>query len=492
MKSLLALVSLLILTIAGNSQNYQLFAPNSLRTFTDNFTNRYYGVMFDTVINSAIGTRYLNYSILGDTATINDSLCNYWGGPIGVKQTGTTWLGKEVMNSGSGLWSFRNNFGGHLNFDFGILPHDSTFFYTDPNIKVYIKCDSIVLDSVANQLDSLKIFSIHTLDQANQPLFTPLVGEKIVISKNFGLLEFIRVDSFPAIMEHVRILGDKNMGIGFYEFTNKNLYNYRQGDVIQYFEISTLTMPPITTYFYKYITHKILSKYESIDSMFYNVEETWFYKDSTQLYVDTIVLDYMKNEIIVPFPIDQPLYNYELYRPQIQNEDWCGQKRWKINLNNEHLIFCEEDTIWTSHDTQGPPPIIRHEYLEGVGLYYSINSPFGYPYTPNYLYMKQVVYFKKNGVECGTQQFAGIEQVENTKLEFEIFPNPASEYLNIRTGSIENFNLEIFDLAGNLVLKKSIAPQTTQINISSLQTGVYMVKLSSKSKIGYQRFIKVK
>lgn len=492
MKATYTLIIAILFYVNVQSQNYQLFATNSLRTFTDNFSSRYYGVMFDTVINTLIGTRYLNYSILGDTATINDSLCYYWGGPIGVKQTGTTWLGKEVMNSGSGLWSFRNNFGGQLNFDFGIPPHDSTFFYIDPQIKVYIKCDTIVLDSIANQLDSLKIFSIHTIDQANQPLFTPLVGEKIVISKNFGLLEFIRVDSFPAIMEHVRILGDKNMGIGFYEFTNENLYNYQGGDEIQYFEINSYTMPPLPTYFYKYITHRILSRNETIDSLIYNIEESWFYKDSTQIYIDTIELAYLKKEIIVPFPMDKPLYQFELYRPQIQNDDWCGQKRWKINLNNEHLIFCEEDTIWTSYDTQGPPPMIRHEYLEGVGLYYSINSPFGYPYTPNYLYMKQVVYFKKNGVECGTQQFAGIAQVENAKLEFEIFPNPASEYLNIRTGSIENLNIDIFDLAGNLVLKKSITPQTTQINISSLQTGIYMLKLSSKSKIGYQRFVKAK
>lgn len=57
-----------------------------------------------------------------------------------------------------------------------------------------------------------------------------------------------------------------------------------------------------------------------------------------------------------------------------------------------------------------------------------------------------------------------------------IFPNPATDNLNIDT-NYQNLAINIYDINGKLVLKSN----KKQINISSLQTGIYLLNISSEN-----------
>lgn len=73
-------------------------------------------------------------------------------------------------------------------------------------------------------------------------------------------------------------------------------------------------------------------------------------------------------------------------------------------------------------------------------------------------------------------QNAGLEQLndihEEWNMAFQLFPNPASDYIILRTPDQEGL-LNIFDLSGRLILQQSISDRMQNINLANLQSGVY-------------------
>ena len=66
-----------------------------------------------------------------------------------------------------------------------------------------------------------------------------------------------------------------------------------------------------------------------------------------------------------------------------------------------------------------------------------------------------------------------------TSKEVRIFPNPASELLNIEIPSIKgNLSIEIFDIYGRILKKKEAGNSSTTINLSELHcTGMILVRV---------------
>jgi hypothetical protein len=66
-----------------------------------------------------------------------------------------------------------------------------------------------------------------------------------------------------------------------------------------------------------------------------------------------------------------------------------------------------------------------------------------------------------------------------------VFPNPASDNITLQT-SLTNYTVEIFDLQGRSVLAKSNLNGIIDINISSLKSGIYTVKVLSSGSDSYK------
>jgi len=63
------------------------------------------------------------------------------------------------------------------------------------------------------------------------------------------------------------------------------------------------------------------------------------------------------------------------------------------------------------------------------------------------------------------------------RLGLKIFPNPVSSgYVTLKTSVVGIKNIELFDLNGRRVLKAST--NTDILNISSIDSGVYFIKLT--------------
>ncbi len=89
-------------------------------------------------------------------------------------------------------------------------------------------------------------------------------------------------------------------------------------------------------------------------------------------------------------------------------------------------------------------------------------------------------------LEFGTE-LLGVN--DNALAGFSYFPNPANTTINLK--AIENIeSVSIYNLLGQSVISKNINAVTSQVNISELATGTYIMKVSINGETGTYKVIK--
>jgi len=83
---------------------------------------------------------------------------------------------------------------------------------------------------------------------------------------------------------------------------------------------------------------------------------------------------------------------------------------------------------------------------------------------------------------------SGIETVNDDFIS--IYPNPASNLLNVNTNNKVFTNVEIVNIAGKTVRKEIISNSNCQIDISNLSSGIYFITISDKFNKMTLKFIK--
>ena len=100
-----------------------------------------------------------------------------------------------------------------------------------------------------------------------------------------------------------------------------------------------------------------------------------------------------------------------------------------------------------------------------LNSYFSIDPTGGTNAVPSY------------GGQTGTTSYSfstlGIEENVLTDGQVSIYPNPASEYINI-SSALELTKVEMFDLLGKQVMETL---ETSQLKIKHLPTGMYLIKV---------------
>ena len=75
------------------------------------------------------------------------------------------------------------------------------------------------------------------------------------------------------------------------------------------------------------------------------------------------------------------------------------------------------------------------------------------------------------------------DTVLKAATSFGVYPNPSNNGIfKITTTNQEIISLQVFDLSGRLIIKKSDISNNDEINLSQYQKGIYMARLSSKTK----------
>lgn len=471
------------------SQNYKMFNSSSKKLFTDYpIQLSTYSISFDTVEQNGLDSVYFNYYRLNDSWFTSDS-CNFWGAPVCRKQTYPSWSGKKIIFDNISNYTFFNLNDDTLKFNFSLSLNDTLPFYKDSLQKflfVYEKSDTL---SVLNNIDSARFYKIIHTDLNGNIINSVLNHQDIIISKNWGLVRFFKVDSFPQILKPIELIGNESPAGGFYELTNEMLFDYQQGDVFQKKEYYNQPGGPPWHNYNRYKKYTILNRTTTADSLIYNVAYEYFSGDSSILYLDTMELKYYRFKVVSKIPFEL----FDGSTKQLKLDDYCGLNLWTYSINSDNnLKFCSWDTCWGYYDTQGPPPHTRTIYTLGLGVYLTSESIFDSP-PIGYSFGSQIVYFVKNGVACGSEVFVGIHESENVNQTLFIYPNPAKENIIIELQGLHNVQnnlISIYNIQGQMILQRTLQQEKTELDISGLANGLYILKLNSNDKTEVKRFVK--
>ena len=93
-----------------------------------------------------------------------------------------------------------------------------------------------------------------------------------------------------------------------------------------------------------------------------------------------------------------------------------------------------------------------------------------------------------NGIWKMALSNVGIKEINNNESNLTVYPNPATDELTIK--SLQKSTMVIIDIQGQTILQQSLQQGKTDIDISGLAKGVYILRLCSNDKTEVERIVK--
>ncbi len=211
-----------------------------------------------------------------------------------------------------------------------------------------------------------------------------------------------------------------------------------------------------------------------------NIEiiDKYYSSDSNIVYY---IRDFMRKTISSWNPVWT--YTYRIDTIQYANLDLLIQEGEidtvysNTNLYNGRLINQFE------HDDGDVYYISRYVVGCGVAEWYSFNSSGGE--SSDYL-----VYYRKGSEVWGQPLIVDIGENKSKDSELLIYPNPASNTINIEYDKLINGHIEIYSINGTYIEKIELKPESKNIDISKLNMGSYIFKFCFTDKMIYKKIIK--
>lgn len=144
------------------------------------------------------------------------------------------------------------------------------------------------------------------------------------------------------------------------------------------------------------------------------------------------------------------------------------------NTQNVELLY-----QWHAQDPPSPEEIARHEY---VAFLQNNRNPFiDFPDLVN------CINFRTLTLVAGCTSTLGTVSGLNAEAFVSVYPNPASDYLNVNFGLMEVEGLKLYNLQGVQLRAMSkgelVDKETVHVNIMDLPAGIYVLSLQSKDGI---------
>jgi hypothetical protein len=81
--------------------------------------------------------------------------------------------------------------------------------------------------------------------------------------------------------------------------------------------------------------------------------------------------------------------------------------------------------------------------------------------------------------------------IENHLLNsISLYPNPAKEYIDVRVDELNVTSMEVYDVYGKLINTVNVIDNPTRINVSSLASGMYFVRVTTEQGTATKSFVK--
>ncbi len=193
---------------------------------------------------------------------------------------------------------------------------------------------------------------------------------------------------------------------------------------------------------------------------------------------------------IIPRNYDGPLEQHHLY--VVAYDALLGDFVWD-NVTTSMISSSRHQPYGIAADDFGDA------FIAG-GYSYHMGYFFGTPTSGDLISTAQDETFVMR-VNLATSELRSSEVLSDDKTEinseftFKLMPNPASELTTVQIANYierEDYRLKLYGIEGKLILNEPVNSELTEIDLSNLESGVYIVELISHDKYHQLKLIKEK
>lgn len=385
-----------------------------------------------------------------------------------------SWPGIKTVTDINGIQHFFTDNGDTLHFNTSGI---STWRFCNLQGGFYFdgKLDTIQLENVLGNPDTVFSFNLMYFDSIGNPAPHPFNNKTIKISKSSGFTKSYRLYNFPSDT----IVYDL---IDAHRYTKREIYGYNLGDVIHWtisptspvysenndsiIDIDTIS-PNELQYTIRWVRY-FCSSYNPPVSVTYDTDTQ--YVSETLLNPDSLLVPGLPEQTVFT---DSVTYNsYEM-----QTVSWLCNKLGVKYYEDNAVNFT--DSCFTAD----------------FGSYYHFHFWFpGVGDRQSQIYMGNTIYYDVdfyniNGEICGTPNYVSVKENESNP-SFILYPNPADESITVDFNSLFPVaGYTITDACGRKVMEENFIESGNNIEISSLDNGMYFFSIRFGERSSVKKFL---
>ena len=446
-----------------------------------------------------------------DSASITGSETNYWA-MRQIRQTdyscfiptGASWLGDFVSEKPNGVFQFTlYPFSPPDSSDIFTIESKSPIggswhFYNYHTINHYVEAsvNEINETNFLGITDSVKIITLQRKNSSGQNIDDPINGQKILLSKNYGLIRLPKFDEFHTNLKFLDLCGKTNPVIGRTNLTFEEIFDFQPGDE---FHIS-YDDTPYAFWYPKEVGFLIQNIIERIDgsnsdTVSYKIAEckTSTFTPGMGQYTttnstDTVIVKYIKNNYSV--------FSYDPKEPQIL-PGWVSELTENTMRLSATNALEKEGILWTLTNAIWPlwsdgtgfcwNYAIIDDYAKPEYYYKGLGGPYHYWMAAwTNTNFRKLVYYKKGSetwgtpLDCDSLLNVGTGEY-GFKEDINFYPNPTTGIVTITLPPATKFPCELLitDISGRVIDKFIIYSNTQLIDITDFRPGLYFARLTN-------------
>ncbi|MCU0319272.1 MAG: hypothetical protein MUE88_04260 [Flavobacteriales bacterium] len=382
-----------------------------------------YDLAFDSAATLGTDSIYFHFGAMDLASGEMVPGCSGWGDPYCYTANTPIWSGTLFLSNNIGTYWMRNNLGDSLRFELGMAIGDTSVFFQDAVQRFSLIKSTPDTMTVLSYTDSIYRYTITHTDLNDLPIQSVLNGGSLVVGKQLGLITFFKIDSFPQVLEPLLLFGSKDPDVGLHQITSAMVRDHQPGDVIQTRSYQGGGYPPLP---FSYRKESILARSDTPDSVQYLIDLEYSTANGTTN-SGTASLRYSKQDVLAELPFDR--FNGSIM--SLTRTNGCAGPTWRFNSELVPGMWeCPEGNCWIYGDTQGPPPVSSNALYLGISdSHYYFQTPVSSWDAP-YWNIKNIVYYIKNGIECGTEFHVGLGG-SVVPGSIKVFPNPSEGPITI-------------------------------------------------------------
>ncbi len=418
--------------------------------------------------------------------------CDSWGsGGLCYPLDIPLWFGSSIIRFQPNVYVFITSSGDSINFNFQLEQGDTNLVYSGIDSSILLIYEATDSATFLNFTDSVSKYRIAHLNQAGEPVNSALHNAPITIGKELGIIHFFRIDSFPAILQPVQLIGHKSTQIGLYQIKPETIFDFNEGDIFQYREEQSNFAPG--TAYTQYTTRTVVSRVETEIEIQYSMHEDWVRFQTvvsgtwpwinnsidTLFGTDETILTIDKNEVWTEIPFNLST-NYDFSRIMFENNgcnlDWQYHRQgsfWNL-CTTVDSVPCYANS---AHFAPGEGYAIAGPavYKPGFGI---LNLLSGYQIVSGVTNSLQqtLIFSNKGGETCGNEWILSVRNYNNSSKRFKIYPNPASTTITLHLPNHTLTHATLIDMQSREVLSVPLSPEEPVVDVRHLSKGMYLVR----------------